>query len=227
MIGLIEAYQAYDTVDHGLAARADAIISGLSGGNSLGEVVTQRKIEPAEVLAGYLWAVLGTGVAPRLELRRGSIISSRFATALGPDAIGKALNTTRDERFALSAGLLQSADAWEASHEAAQAIETGPQSQLGAWWHAIAHRREPDAFNANYWVRRAGTWPEVANRIVLAMAIPVAKDRFVTQGQWQPDAFFAAVARCEPGSNDEWILKQWQRIEILGLIEATWQSIVS
>lgn len=47
-------------------------------------------------------------------------------------------------------GVLAYADDWEGAHEAAQ----GDPSALGNWWHAILHRREPDADNAMYWYRR-------------------------------------------------------------------------
>lgn len=52
---------------------------------------------------------------------------------------------------AMRPGALLYADAWDAAHEAAQADG----SVLGSWWHAILHRREPDADNAMYWYRRA------------------------------------------------------------------------
>lgn len=47
------------------------------------------------------------------------------------------------------AGLLLRAGCWKASHEVAQEIE----SPEGSYWHGIAHRIEPDSFNAGYWFR--------------------------------------------------------------------------
>ena len=41
------------------------------------------------------------------------------------------------------------------SHEISQGIETPD----GSFWHAIMHRREPDADNSKYWWRRVGKHP--------------------------------------------------------------------
>ena len=41
---------------------------------------------------------------------------------------------------------------WNHAHELAQEIDT----PNGAWVHAYLHRKEGDAFNANYWYLRAG-----------------------------------------------------------------------
>ena len=59
-------------------------------------------------------------------------------------------------RLALAAGLLQIHDFWDASHEAAQEADDLGERDFSAYWHGIAHRREPDAGNASYWFRRVG-----------------------------------------------------------------------
>lgn len=41
------------------------------------------------------------------------------------------------------------------SHQISQDLDT-PE---GAFWHAIMHRREPDAWNSKYWWRRVGSHP--------------------------------------------------------------------
>src|SRR5205814_5252351 len=48
---------------------------------------------------------------------------------------------------ALHAGLWSLFDYFEQSHEISQAIAT----PSGSYWHAMLHRREPDASNAKYW----------------------------------------------------------------------------
>jgi hypothetical protein len=46
-------------------------------------------------------------------------------------------------------------DNWHQAHEIAQADD----AREAAWVHAYLHRVEGDAFNANYWYRRAGRPP--------------------------------------------------------------------
>lgn len=41
---------------------------------------------------------------------------------------------------------------WAEAHETSQEIDT-PE---GRFWHAILHRREPDAWNSKYWWRQVG-----------------------------------------------------------------------
>ena len=49
-------------------------------------------------------------------------------------------------------GLLLRMGSWEATHRVSQELTTAD----GSYWHAIAHRMEPDASNALYWFRRVG-----------------------------------------------------------------------
>ncbi len=51
---------------------------------------------------------------------------------------------------AVLAGLWTAADGFTEAHGLAQDLDGAE----GAWWHAILHRREPDAANALYWYRR-------------------------------------------------------------------------
>src|SRR3954451_5018344 len=64
----------------------------------------------------------------------------------------------RDANAALS-GLLLLLGGWEQSHE----ISQDNPSPEGSYWHAIAHRIEPDSSNAGYWFRRVGVHPVFAN----------------------------------------------------------------
>ncbi|MFO0938204.1 MAG: hypothetical protein U0798_16995 [Gemmataceae bacterium] len=56
---------------------------------------------------------------------------------------------------ACHAGLWLYANFFDESHEISQDIH----SPLGSAWHAILHRREPDAGNSQYWWRRVGRLP--------------------------------------------------------------------
>ena len=55
----------------------------------------------------------------------------------------------RDAPAALS-GLVLMAGHWDLSHQIAQDIS----SREGSYWHAIAHRIEPDSPNSGYWFRQ-------------------------------------------------------------------------
>lgn len=46
-------------------------------------------------------------------------------------------------------------DFLDESHTISQEIST----TSGSYWHAIMHRREPDAWNSKYWFRRVGSHP--------------------------------------------------------------------
>jgi hypothetical protein len=59
---------------------------------------------------------------------------------------------------AVRAGLWAYHDFWDEAHEVAQDIDTPD----GSVWHAILHRREPDGWNSNYWWRRVGGHPVLA-----------------------------------------------------------------
>ncbi len=61
------------------------------------------------------------------------------------------------------AGLWLLANELDRSHRVSQDLPT----QEGSFWHAIMHRREPDAWNSKYWWRRVGNHPvlrELADR---------------------------------------------------------------
>lgn len=62
---------------------------------------------------------------------------------------------------ACRAGLWLLHDFLDESHSLSQEIETAE----GSFWHAIMHRREPDASNSKYWWRRVGSHP-VLDRLV-------------------------------------------------------------
>ncbi len=53
------------------------------------------------------------------------------------------------------AGLLLLLGCWDESHNVSQ---DNPSAE-GSYWHAIAHRIEPDSSNAGYWFRRVGQHP--------------------------------------------------------------------
>ena len=105
---------------------------------------------------------------------------------------------------ATRAGLYLYFDCWEEAHEAAQDIAT-PE---GSYWHAIVHRREPDAGNSAYWFRQVGVhaiWGALQER---------ATEIGVTSGaHWDAIAFIDYCERARPGSTEERKACEVQRAE--------------
>ena len=130
--------------------------------------------------------------------------------AMGEEALAELLpHAARPALMALSAGLLLASDRWEAGHEAAQRADDLGESPHSAYWHAIAHRREPDPGNAAYWLRRVGRHPafhaiaEAASPILAAWGEPGLADRLIRDGAWDPSAFFSYCGRARPGTPQE------------------------
>jgi hypothetical protein len=101
-------------------------------------------------------------LAAQLELPRTLNVSAPVAAALPALKVmtDQTLSANRRVRMphdaqALHAGLWSLFDYFEQSHELSQVIAT----PSGSYWHAILHRREPDASNAKYWFARIGEHP--------------------------------------------------------------------
>jgi hypothetical protein len=60
-----------------------------------------------------------------------------------------------DAPAACRAGLWLLHDFLDESHSISQDLDT----KEGSFWHAILHRREPDASNSKYWWRQVGSHP--------------------------------------------------------------------
>lgn len=75
-------------------------------------------------------------------------------TALRPESFGEGV---RDPAMALAciSGLWLLHDFLDESHAISQDLP----STTGSYWHAIMHRREPDASNSKYWWRQVGPHP--------------------------------------------------------------------
>lgn len=111
-----------------------------------------------------------------------------------------------DAAKACYAGLWLLFDFLDESHTISQDLHTSE----GSFWHAIMHRREPDAFNSKYWWRRVGPHPVLA---CLRADAPAAGYDFRT-----PESFVDFCERVRgTGSADEQIarrvqLLEWQRL---------------
>jgi hypothetical protein len=113
----------------------------------------------------------------RMPLAGGTCCSPDAARLLREGYCADDLRAARAPEAAL-AGLWLYFSCMDEAHEVAQAVK----SVEGAFWHAILHRQEPDAWNAKYWFRQVGRHPvfaalreaaaDVAARAGGAIAVP-------------------------------------------------------
>lgn len=73
---------------------------------------------------------------------------------------------------------------WDDAHRLAQ---HAPNRELD-YWHAIAHRLEPDPANAGYWMSRVGAHP-IHEALRREAATVAAMHPFNEWTQWQPTVF--------------------------------------
>jgi hypothetical protein len=134
-------------------------------------------------------------------------------------------------RLCLAAGLLQVHDFWDASHDAAQKADDQGERACSAYWHGIAHRREPDAGNAAYWFRRVGKHPvfkplaEAARPLLDEHGDSRLSDRLMAGNGWNATAMIELCTQARPGTPDETLLRRLQRLEMWLLLEATYAEI--
>jgi hypothetical protein len=213
-----------------------------SNGASVAEVVA--RLERGEALAG---------VGDALGLDAADLISALAHAGLGPDeADGPTLTQVPGGRpdllpalrerslaalfpgagrapvLALSAGLLQVHDEWGPSHEAAQEADDLGETATSAFWHGIAHRREPDPGNASYWFRRVGrSHPAFAPLAAAARPLldefgdPATGEDLLAGGGWNPSALIALCTRARPGTPAAALARKLQRLEMIALLEVT------
>lgn len=113
------------------------------------------------------------------------------------------------DETALRAGLFQWHDFLDESHQLSQSIEGRGENQLGDYWHAIMHRREPDYSNAKYWFRQIGPHAifrelrQKADAVLEKCAAREAskwRERLQANSRWDP---FAFVDLCQACAGDE------------------------
>jgi hypothetical protein len=151
-----------------------------------------------------------------------------LAPALGESAWAEVFpRASRPARLALAAGLLQIHDFWDASHEAAQKADDLGERGSSAYWHGIAHRREPDASNAAYWFRRVGRHPgfvrltEVAHPLLEEHGDASLTGSLLAANAWNPFAFIDLCTSARAGSDQADIALRLQRLEMLVLLLET------
>jgi len=142
--------------------------------------------------------------APMTRLARGASIyfESGISAAIEMD---RAAEGPIQAAQAMIAGLWVAADRFEEAHEIAQGLP----DEWGAWWHAILHRREPDASNALYWYRRVKAPPEVWKDLGRRAAQALGSEPVTgleplagairKSGNWEPVPFVRAVEAGQSG----------------------------
>jgi hypothetical protein len=150
-------------------------------------------------------------------------------TALGnqrPSTLvfGEPVSTVREPLNGLKEA--RGTDAWKAGlwlwfdfmdecHAIAQDLDT----PSGSYWHAIVHRREPDAANARYWCNRLGAhpiFPELlADARELGHGVPQLRP-LLDARQWQPALFVdLCTSRAAPPMTEALLAIQRREIELL------------
>ena len=115
--------------------------------------------------------------------------------------LGPAVANTDAARACL-AGLWLYFDYLDESHTISQDLGTAE----GSFWHAIMHRREPDAWNSKYWWQRVGNHPVIGQLRIHARAVGY---EYTT-----PEAFVEFCERIRgSGDGDEDIARRVQLLE--------------
>jgi len=200
------------------------VIGRLEAGEPPARVAGALGLGPGAVLAAVIADALGEGDALGPPLTRVAPRRPRLAPALSEPALAELYpHAARPARLALAAGLLQIHDFWAASHEAAQEAGDLGEPGVSAYWHAIAHRREPDPGNAAYWFRRVGRHdafgPLAAAARGLAAGDATPAGGLFTRDAWDPFAFIELCTHAE--GEHAALARRLQRLEMLLLLEAS------
>jgi hypothetical protein len=205
------------------------LLDRLGRGQAPAEVRRSLDLTPAEYVRALGQAALDPGDPGawpglvRAAPRRGWL-----APALGDAACAELFPAAaRPARLALSAGLLQVHDFWDASHQAAQQADDLGERGSSAYWHGIAHRREPDPGNAAYWFRRVGRHPLFARLAEQGRGViedAGAGTPLKIGSTWDPFAFldFCTTARSDAERS---LAARLQRLEMGLLLQATLDAL--
>ena len=208
------------------------LLGQLESGELPAAVIAPGAVDAADVVAALAHDALGRrrlDRACRWSRPRRPVPGSRGCSRSrrGP---GCSRGADRRSRLALAAGLLQIHDFWDASHEAAQKADDLGERDFSAYWHGIAHRREPDAGNAAYWFRRVGRHPlftslaEAARPLLDEHGDAALAGRLLSGG-WDAMAMIDLCTRASPGSPPEVLARRLQRLEMWLLLEATFARL--
>jgi hypothetical protein len=210
------------------------IIARLDAGELPVAVIASGALAPADIVAALASDALGGDDSPGLPLVRAKPLAPRMERALSERAWAEVFpGAANRSRLALAAGLLQVYDFWDASHEAAQQADDLGERDFSAYWHGLAHRREPDPANASYWFRRVGRHPlfapmaEAARPLLDLHGDASLNARLISGGTWNASAMIDLCTEARPGTPREAIARRLQRLEMWLLLEATFATLVT
>ena len=206
------------------------LMGQLESGEMPAAVIAPGAVTPADVVAAMAHDALGDDRSTGLPLVRSSPRRPRLARVLSEPAWAEVFpKSDRRTRLALAAGLLQVFDFWDASHEAAQSADDLGERESSAYWHGIAHRREPDPGNAAYWFRRVGrhtlfpTLAEAARPLLDEHGDEALASRLLSGG-WNAMAMIDLCSQARPDTPREALARRLQRLEMWLLLEATFAA---
>ena len=217
-----------------IEAASPEVVGRIEAGEPLASVAAATGLDAVGLVAAIARAGLGDDGSDGPGLVRRSPAHPRLVKAVAEPALTEVLpHAAGPVRLALAAGLLQILDAWDASHAAAQEADDLGERSTAAYWHLIAHRREPDTDNALYWARRVGRHPIHANlaesvaSILEAHGEPDLARRLLPGGTWSPSAMIDLATQARPGTPTEALARRLQRLEMVALLEASVEAATS
>ena len=208
------------------------VIGRLAGIESPAKLVGQGGLTAADLIAALAQAALGDDDAMGPPLVQASPGTPALLHSLTESAwVAVFPGAPHRSRLCLAAGLLQIHDFWDASHDAAQQADDQGERVCSAYWHGIAHRREPDAGNAAYWFRRVGKHP--CFKPLALEARPLLDEhgdsqlsgRLISGDAWNATAMIDLCIHARPGTPEETLARRLQRLEMWLLLEATYTEI--
>jgi hypothetical protein len=218
-----------------VSGKADVagLLGQLEAGTSPAAVIAGAALEPMELVAALAASALGDDQSLGPPLAQAKPKKPRLLPQLSEPAWAVVFpRSTHILRLDLAAGLLLIHDFWDASHTAAQQADDLGERTFSAYWHGIAHRREPDAANAAHWFRRVGRHAIFA--ALVEEARPLLKEhgdepltsRLISSG-WNAGAMIDLCTQARPGTPSERLARRLQRVEMWILLEATVNAIVA
>ncbi len=208
------------------------VLARLLAGETPGKLVGTGAIEPADLVAALALSALGDNESEGPSLTQTRPRYPELAQSITEPAwVAVFPNAPHRSRLTLAAGLLQIFDFWDSSHEAAQQADDQGERAFSAYWHGIAHRREPDAANAAYWFRRVGNHP--VYQPLAAAARPLLEQhgdrelaaRIIRDGAWNSTAMIDLCTTAKAGTPRENLARRLQRLEMWLLLDATFAAL--